>query len=297
MHVIECNGAGGPDVLRIAERPMPQPQADEVLIKVAAAGMNRADILQRQGNYPPPDDAPKDIPGMEVAGEIVAAGAKASRWKIGDKICALISGGGYAEYAVAPEGQCLPVPVGLFLDRGCRPARMHRDRLGQFIRNRRLAAGPHGPGAWRQQRDRHHGHSDGQGAWREKFSSPPAADEKCAACRKTRRRSCDQLQKEDFVAVIERITKKHGVDVVLDMVGGDYVARNLSVLAAEGRHVSIAVQGGKNATVDLWRIMRERLVLTGSTLRHRARPEKARLAAVNRRKMSGHGSMREKLNH
>jgi len=279
MRVIECKGAGGPDVLQIAERPMPQPQADEVLIKVAAAGLNRADILQRQGNYPPPDDAEKDIPGMEVAGEIVAAGAKARRWKIGDKICTLISGGGYAEYVAAPEGQCLPVPAGfsliqaaalpecivtvwanLFETGGLKPGRTAL-----------VHGGSSGIGSFAIQMVKAHG---------AKIFVTAGNDEKCAACVTLGADYVINYKSEDFTAVIERLTKKHGIDVVLDMVGGDYVARNLSVLATEGRHVSIAVQGGKSAAVDLWRIMRDRLVLTGSTLRHRSRPEKARLVAA-----------------
>jgi putative PIG3 family NAD(P)H quinone oxidoreductase len=274
-HVIEIRTPGSPEVLQWAERPMPQPAADEVLIKVVAAGLNRADILQRQGNYPPPEGA-GDILGMEVAGEIAAIGAKVKRWTSGDKIGALISGGGYAEYAVAPEEQCLPVPKNIsFVEAAALPEAVITVWANLFEAGNLRA----------DQTALVHGGSSGIGTTAIQMAKSIGAkifvtarnEEKCAACMKLGADLAINYKREDFVAVIEHATQKRGVDVVLDMVGGDYVARNLSILAPGGHHVSIAVQGGKNATIDLWQIMRKRLVLTGSTLRHRSRAEKARL--------------------
>jgi putative PIG3 family NAD(P)H quinone oxidoreductase len=274
MRYIECHGSGGPEVLQWAERATPEPSADEVLIKVAAAGLNRADLLQRQGNYPAPTDA-GDILGMEVAGEVVAVGEHVKRWKAGDKVCALISGGGYAEYAVAPEGQCLPVPKKFSLvEAAALPEAVITVWANLF------QLGALGPAHIALV----HGGASGIGstaiamvkAFGAKIFVTAGSEEKCAACRKLGADLAINYNTEDFVAVIERETKERGVDVVLDMIGGGYVARNLAALRVEGRHVSIAVQGGKLATVDLWRIMRKRLILTGSTLRHRTREDKAR---------------------
>jgi len=274
-HVIECRSPGGPEVMQWAERPMPKAGAGEVLIKVAAAGVNRADILQRQGNYPPPEGA-GDILGMEVAGEIAAVGAKANRWKVGDKICALLAGGGYAEYATVPEGQCLPVPGNIsFIEAAALPEAVVTVWANLFEAGG-LQAG---------QTALVHGGSSGIGTVAIQMAKAAGAKifvtagsaEKCEACRKLGADLAIDYKTEDFVVAIERKTGKRGVDVVLDMVGGDYVARNLSALAPGGRHVSIAVQGGKTASIDLWHIMRKRLVLTGSTLRHRTPAEKARL--------------------
>jgi NADPH:quinone reductase len=275
MHVIEIRTPGGPEVLQWAARPMLQPALDEVLIKVTAAGVNRADVLQRQGKYPPPPDA-GDILGMEVAGEIVAIGANVKRWKTGDKICALLSGGGYAEYAAAPEGQCLSVPKNISLtEAAALPECVITVWANLF------EAGGLQPG----QTALVHGGASGIGTTAIQMAKTFGAkifvtagnDEKCQACLKLGADLAINYNKEDFAAVIGRTTQKRGVDVVLDMVGGDYVVRNLSILAPEGRHVSIAAQGSKSATIDLWHIMRKRLVLTGSTLRHRSRTEKARL--------------------
>ncbi len=275
MHAIQISRPGGPEVLQWVERPTPQPQSGDVLIKVAVAGLNRADILQRQGNYPPPEGA-SDILGMEVAGEVAAIGANVKRWKVGDKICALLSGGGYAEYVAAPEGHCLPVPKNLSLtEAAALPEAVVTVWANIF------EAGGLQPG----QIVLAHGGSSGIGttaiqmvkAFGVKIFVTAGTDEKCAACLKLGADLAINYKKEDFVAVIEQANGKRGIDVVLDMVGGDYVPRNLSVLAAGGRHVSIAVQSGKQATVDLWHIMRKRLVVTGSTLRHRSPEEKARL--------------------
>jgi len=275
MHAIEIRAPGGPEMLQWVECPMPQPAANEVLIKVAAAGVNRADILQRQGNYPPPEDA-GDILGMEVAGEIAAVGAAVKRWKIGDRICALISGGGYAEYAKAPAEQCLPIPKQLsFIEAAGLPECLITVWTNIF------ETGHLQPG----EAVLVHGGSSGIGttaiqmvkAYGANVFVTAGSKEKCEACRKLGADLAINYKREDFVAAIERETQKRGVDVVLDMIGGDYVARNLALLTPQGRHVSIAVQGGKSATIDLWAIMRKRLTLTGSTLRHRSRTEKAQL--------------------
>ena len=291
MHVIEITTPGGPDVLKWAERPMPKMAADEVLIKVAAAGVNRADLLQRQGHYPPPEDA-GDILGMEVAGEIVATGAKATRWKIGDKVCALLSGGGYAEYAVAPAAQCLPVPKNLSLiEAAALPecivtvwANVFEDCAATVICGQekpRLCMAAHsGIGTTAIQMVNK--------LLARKFLSRLAARKNAEACRKLGADLAINYKKEDFpVAAIERENRKNsGVDVVLDMVGGDYVARNLSV----GSHPKAVPCEHRGAG---WLQERDRwisgtscakvLVLTGSTLRaSRSREEKARLVPRSR---------------
>ena len=274
-HVVECRGSGGPEVLQWAERPMPAPAPDEVLIKVAAAGLNRADLLQRQGNYPPPEGA-SDILGMEVAGVIAAIGGAVKKWKAGDKVCALLSSGGYAEYVTAPANQCLPVPPGLALrDAAALPEAVVTVWANIFEAGA-LKAG---------ETVLVHGGASGIGttaiqiakAFAAKIFVTASSAEKCQACIKLGADLAINYKADDFVAAVERATDKRGVDVVLDMVGGDYVARNLSVLAPQGRHVSIAVQGGKNTAIDLWQVMRKRLIVTGSTLRHRSPEEKARL--------------------
>jgi putative PIG3 family NAD(P)H quinone oxidoreductase len=275
MQVIECHGAGGPEVMRWAERSMPQPATNEVLIKIAAAGINRADILQRQGKYPPPVGA-GNILGMEVAGKIVIVGAQVKRWKAGDKVCALLSAGGYAEYVTAPADQCLPVPRKFSLtEAAALPEAVVTVWANLF------EAG----GLQSRQTALVHGGSSGIGtmaiqmakAFGAKIFVTAGSDEKCAACVKLGAELAINYKRDDFVEIIQRETRKRGVDVVLDMVGGEYVARNLAILAPTGRHISIAVQCGKNATVDIWHIMRKQLVLTGSTLRHRPAAEKARL--------------------
>jgi putative PIG3 family NAD(P)H quinone oxidoreductase len=276
MHFISISRPGGPEVLRWAERPTPKPEPDEVLIKVAAAGVNRADILQRQGKYPPPEGA-GDILGLEVAGEVASAGENVKRWQAGDKICALLAGGGYAEYATAPEGQCLPAPAHLSLIESAALPECIITVWANLFEAGGLRAGATALV---------HGGASGIGTFAIQMAKAAGAsifvtagsEEKCEACRRLGADLAINYKKEDFVTAIEKATRKRGVDIVLDMAGGDYVARNLSVLAEGGRHVSIAVQGGKQATVDIWRIMRERLILTGSTLRHRPPEEKARLA-------------------
>lgn len=259
------------------EQPMPVPQAGDVLIKVAAAGINRADILQRQGKYPPPPGC-SDIIGLEVSGEVVALGPMTSRWKIGDKICALLSDGGYAEYVAVSERQCLPVPPDLSLiEAAALPEAVTTVWANLF---EAAALKPH-------ESVLVHGGTSGIGStaiqmvklFGAKIFVTAGSEEKCAACCAIGADLAVNYKTEDFVAVIEKATGGRGIDVVLDIVGGDYVARNLSILAPGGRHVSIATQGGRQASIDIGQVMRKKLMLTGSTLRHRPSAEKARLLA------------------
>ncbi|MGE3624275.1 MAG: NAD(P)H-quinone oxidoreductase [Bdellovibrionales bacterium] len=275
MHAISYSVPGDPDVLQWTEQPVPEYAPDEVLIRVAAAGLNRADILQRQGKYPPPDGS-SPVLGLEVAGEIVASGREVKRWRPGDKVCALLSGGGYAEYAAVPEGQCLLIPAGLSsMDAAALPEGVATVWANIF------EIGSLQPG----QTVLVHGGASGIGttaiqmvkAFGARIFVTARDEEKCEACRKLGADLAVNYRREDFIAAVEQATEKRGVDIVLDMVGGDYVMRNLMALAPGGRHISIAVQGGKTAPIDLWMIMRKQLALTGSTLRHRPAPEKARL--------------------
>ncbi len=260
------------------EGPLPLPSSGEVLIKVKAAGINRPDIMQRQGNYPPPLGA-SDILGLEVSGEIVALGKSVKRWKTGDRVCALLSGGGYAEYALAPEGQCLPVPFGLsFVEAAALPecvftiwANLFEAGALQANDIVLLHGGGSGIGTTAIQMTK------AQGA---RIFVTVGSDKKADACRKIGADLTINYKRDDFVEVIERETAKHGVNIVIDMIGGDYIERNLSLLAPQGRHVSIAVQHGLKASIDLWAIMRKRLILTGSTLRPRSLEEKDRLRAA-----------------
>ena len=267
---MEIAGFGGPEVLKIARRPRPVPGEGGVLVRVAAAGINRPDLLQRQGKYPPPAGA-SDIPGLEVAGEIVDS--RDPRWTPGDKVCALLSGGGYAEYAVAPAGQCLPVPDGLSLvEAAALPETVFTVwanvfQLGRLTEGETLLV---------------HGGSSGIGTMAIQLARSFGADvivtagsdEKCAACLRLGAMQAVNYRTADFVVAVT----PDRVDVVLDMVGGDYVSRNLQVLRRGGRHVSIAVQGGRMATIDIVSVMTKRLTLTGSTLRPRSVAEKAALA-------------------
>ena len=278
FHILECRGFGGPEVFHWAERPILIPAADEVLIKIAAAGVNRADILQRQGRYPPPPGS-SDIIGMEVAGEVAAVGKDVRRWKIGDKICALLGGGGYAEYATVPETHCLPMSHGISMIEAAGLVEAVITVWANVFEGGALQPG---------ETALVHGGSSGIGTTAIQMIKLLASkvfvtvgnEEKAEACRKLGADLVVDYKKEDFVEAVKRQTAGQGVNVVLDMVGGDYVARNISLLAPAGRHVSIAVPGGRTASVDLFEIMQKRLVLTGSTLRHRSKEEKARLIKV-----------------
>jgi NADPH:quinone reductase len=263
MLAVIADGTGG---LALIDRPVPQPGPDEVLIKVAAAGVNRPDILQRSGLYPPPPGAP-EILGLEVAGEVVDAGDGA-RQLVGQMVCALVAGGGYAQYCVAPAGTCLPIPKGLSaLQAAAMPETLFTVWVNLFERG--FAA----DGDWVLV----HGGTSGigtmaialAGLFGLKIIVTCGTDEKCASALKLGADAAVNYRTQDFVEEVHRVTERHGVDVVIDMVGGDYVPRNLACLAEEGRHVSIAVQRGATAEIPMFDIMRRRLTLTGSLLRPR----------------------------
>ncbi len=267
MLAIDPTTPGGPDVLVAVDRPVPQPGEGEVLIRVAAAGVNRPDVLQRMGFYPPPPGAPT-IPGLEISGEVVALGQGTMRELIGQPVCALLAGGGYAQYAVAPAGQCLPVPDALsMIEAAAIPETLFTVWTNLFER------------AYASEGDTVlvHGGTSGIGTmaialcqvFGVEIIVTAGSPEKVAAARALGADHAIDYRAEDFVARVKEITGGRGVAAVLDMVGGDYVARNLQCLADDGRHVSSAVQGGAPATIPLFEIMRRRLTLTGSTLRGR----------------------------
>lgn len=276
MTAIDPAAPGGPEVLVAVERPVPRPGAGEVLIRVAAAGVNRPDILQRIGAYPPPPGAPS-IPGLEVAGEVVALGGDVAPELLGQPVCALVAGGGYAGYAVAPAAQCLPVPEALsMVEAAALPETLFTVWTNLFERG------------FASEGDSVlvHGGTSGIGTMAIALCGlfgvtiivTAGSAEKCAAALRLGADHAVDYRAEDFVARVRDITGGRGVQVVLDMVGGDYVPRNLACLADDGRHVSIAVQGGASATVPIFEIMRRRLTLTGSTLRPRDAEFKAMVA-------------------
>jgi putative PIG3 family NAD(P)H quinone oxidoreductase len=283
MIAIEISQPGGPEVLIPAERPLPEPAVGEVLIKVAGAGVNRPDLLQREGRYPPPPGA-SDLPGLEVSGSIAALGPGVTAWKPGDEVCALSSGGGYAEYAVAPAPQCLPVPRGVPLVHAAGiPETAFTVWTNLFDRGR-LTAG---------ESVLIHGGASGIGTTAIQLAkargvrvfATAGTSEKCAACERLGAERGINYHDEDFVAVVKSSTGGRGVDVVLDMVGGDYMQRNIDVLALEGRLVMIGRQRGASSTIDIMPVLRKRLTLTGSTLRIRSVEEKAAIAAAVQREM------------
>jgi NADPH2:quinone reductase len=280
MIAIEIREPGGPEVLVPVERPRPQPAAGEVLIKVAAAGVNRPDVLQRRGRYPPPPGA-SDIPGLEVAGTIAAIGDGVADWNIGDEVCALVAGGGYAEYCVAPAPQCLTVPRGLDLTTAAAiPETFFTVWTNVFDRGRLepgesilIHGGSSGIGTTAIQLARARG--------ARVFATAGSAD-KCAACERLGAERCINYRDTDFVAVVKELTAGKGVDVVLDMVAGEYVPRNLDVLAIDGRLVQIGTLGGPKAEINVGVIMQRRLTFTGSTLRARPIADKAIIAGAVR---------------
>lgn len=268
MIAIDPETPGGPDVLQPVKRPVPKPREGEVLIKVAAAGVNRPDILQRMGGYPPPPGAPS-IPGLEVAGEVVAAKGLAEEALIGQPVCALIPGGGYAEYAVAPSGSCLIVPESLsMVEAAAMPETLFTVWINLFER----AFAAEGDAVLV------HGGTSGIGTmaialgrlFGLRMIVTCGSDDKCARALDLGADNAINYRTEDFVAATKAATDGKGVQIVLDMIGGDYLPRNLQCLAEEGRHVSIAVQRGATAEIPIFDIMRRRLTLTGSTLRPRS---------------------------
>jgi len=277
MKAVVISQPGAPSVLQIAEKPKPAYAPDEVLVKVMAAGVNRPDVKQREGKYPPPAGVVQDIPGLEIAGTIVETGAAVTQWKIGDKICALVAGGGYAEYCSAPEGQCLPVPDGFsFIEAASLPETFFTVWSNVFDRanlkgNETLLVhgGSSGIGVAAIQMARALGHS---------VYVTAGSDEKCRFCEQLGATKAINYKTENFTDIIKLQTNSKGVDVILDMIGGDYTPGNIQSLAVEGRLVMINTMKGKDAQVDLAQVMMKRLVITGSTLRARDVAFKAAIA-------------------
>ena len=277
MRAIEITRPGGPDVLQLTERPTPRPNPGEVLIQVASSGVNRPDVFQRAGHYPPPPGA-SDLPGLDVAGKIVEgdfSGDNPFNLKPGAEVCALLSGGGYAEYAVAPLGQCLPVPKGWsIVEAGGLPENFFTVWSNVSIaassvsRTLLVGGGSSGIGVTAIQIAHALGH--------EVFATA-GSDQKCRACERLGARAIN-YKTEDFVERVRAFTNGQGTDVILDMVAGDYVARELDALAEGGRLVTIATLGGSFATLDMAKLMRRRLTITGSTLRPRSVSFKAAIA-------------------
>jgi NADPH2:quinone reductase len=277
MKAIVITHPGAPEVLQITERPMPAYSANEVLVKVAAAGINRPDVSQRKGHYPPPPGASPDIPGLEIAGTVIETGANVTRWKTGDKICALVTGGGYAEYCNVPEGQCLPVPDNLtFIEAASLPETFFTVWSNVFDR-----------GALKKGESLLvHGGSSGIGVAAIQMAKAlgstvyvtAGTEEKCRFCENLGAAKAINYKTENFAEVIKQITNGKGVDVILDMIGGDYTSNNIKSLAYDGRLVLINMMMGKDVQVDLSLVMMKRLIITGSTLRARDTDFKAAIA-------------------
>jgi putative PIG3 family NAD(P)H quinone oxidoreductase len=270
MRAVEISKAGGPDVLTTCTRPVPHPSADEIVIKLAYAGVNRPDALQRAGLYNPPPGA-SDLPGLEGAGEVVAVGAAVSDWNVGDQVCALLPGGGYAEYVACPAAHALPVPKGMSMkEAACLPETFFTVWSNVFMRGG-LQAG---------ERFLVHGGSSGIGttaiqlarAFGARVFATAGSDEKCKACTGLGAERAINYREEDFVEVAK---SEGGMNLILDMVGGSYIPRNIKALAMEGRLVNIAFLQGSKAEVNFAQIMLRRLTLTGSTLRPQSDEVKA----------------------
>jgi NADPH:quinone reductase len=283
MTAVEITAPGPPEVLRPVRRPTPRPQAGEVLIRVAAAGVNRPDLMQREGQYAPPPGV-SDIPGLEVAGTIVSVGPGVDAWATGDEVCALLAGGGYAEYCAAPVPQCLPIPRGLSLVEAAAVPEAFFTVWHNVFERGRLTAG---------QSILVHGGASGIGtttiqlarAQGARVFATAGSAEKCAACLTLGAERAIDYHREDFVAVVRDATAGRGVDVILDMVGGDYTPRNLECLAVEGRLVQIAFLHGSKGEWNLLPVLRKRLTITGSTLRPRSVVEKGAIAAALRKEV------------
>ncbi len=277
MTVIEIPEPGGPEALKPGRRPLPFPGAEEVLVRVAAAGVNRPDVMQRKGMYPPPPGAP-DTPGLEIAGEVVAVGEGVSSPGVGDSVCALVAGGGYAEYCLAPAALCLPWPEGMdAISAAALPETFFTVWTNVFDRG----------GLKSGERFLVHGGSSGIGttaiqlanAFGATVYATAGTTEKCEACKKLGADAAINYREEDFVERIEALTEGKGVNLILDMVAGDYLPRNLKCLAVEGRLVQIALQNGPKVEMNLLPVMLKRLTITGSTLRPRSVAQKAEIAA------------------
>jgi NADPH2:quinone reductase len=275
MRAIEIAKPGGPEVLRLVERPIPTPGHGEVLIRVEASGVNRPDILQRLGKYPPPSGA-SDLPGLEVAGTIESVGVDAARWHAGDRVCALVAGGGYAEYCAAPAPQCLPIPKGFSSDQAAALPETFFTVWTNLFQRAGLRAG---------ELVLVHGGTSGIGttaiqlarAFGATVLATAGSDEKCAACERLGATAIN-YKTQDFVQAVRARTSNRGVDIVLDIVGGDYLQRNIECLAMHGRLIQIGLLGSARAEINLAPLMQRRLTITGSTLRIRSVEEKASIA-------------------
>lgn len=281
MTYVAAGSAGGPEVLAVAVGPTPQPRDDEVLIRVLAAGVNRPDVIQRKGLYPPPPDA-SPILGLEVAGEVVAAGSGATSWQVGDRVCALTNGGGYAEYCVAPAAQCLPWPRQYDAVRAAALPETYFTVWANLFQHGRLARG---------ESVLVHGGTSGIGVtaiqlaheFGARVYATAGSDEKCAACVRLGAEGAVNYRDADFAQAVAKWTGSRGVDVVLDIVGAPYFARNLASLALDGRLVQVATMLGTTVErFDLFQLMRKRLVITGSTMRPRTTAEKGAIAQALR---------------
>lgn len=276
MIAIEITQAGGPEVLKPTERPAPAIAADEVLIKVAAAGINRPDVMQRQGSYPPPPGA-SDIPGLEIAGTIVSVGENCGNLKVGDNVCALVTGGGYADHCPAAASLCLPIPNGLsFAEAAALPETYFTVWSNVFDRARLVAGeillvhgGAGGIGTTAIQLAK---------AFEAKIFVTAGSAEKCQFCTELGADAAINYNEQDFVEAIEQLTGGNGVNIILDMIGGDYFPRNLKCMAFDARLVQIALQKGTKSEINLLPVMLKRLVITGSTLRARDTAFKADIA-------------------
>ncbi len=276
MTAIVIRAPGGPEVLVPEERPVPQPGAGEMLVKVAAAGVNRPDVMQRMGQYPPPKGV-TDIPGLELAGEVVALGRGITRWKLGDQVTALVAGGGYAQFCAVPEVQALPIPQGLSLVEAAAIPETFFTVYPNIFERGALKAG---------ETFLVHGGSSGIGtvaimlgkAFGARVFATAGSPDKCQACRKLGADLAINYKTEDFVAAVKGATDGAGVDVILDIVGGDYIDRNYEAAAVEGRIVQVAFQAGPKATVNFLRLIGKRLHHTGSTLRPRPVADKGKIA-------------------
>jgi putative PIG3 family NAD(P)H quinone oxidoreductase len=276
MKAVEITQFGPPDVLKIVERPDPFPAAGEILIDVAAAGVNRPDIIQRYGKYPPPPGA-SDLPGLEVAGVVAALGADVTGWTIGDPICALMAGGGYAERAAVPHEQCLPIPKGLTAIQAAGIPETFFTVWTNVFQRGKLKAG---------ETILIHGGTSGIGttaiqlakAFGARVFATAGSDEKCKATRKLGAAEAFNYRTQDWVAEGKRATGGAGVNLILDIVGGEYIPRNLDLLSIEGRLVQIAFLKSPKAEIDFSQVMRRRLTITGSTLRPRSPAEKGEIA-------------------
>jgi putative PIG3 family NAD(P)H quinone oxidoreductase len=277
MTAVAISKPGGPLVLKAEQRPVPAPGSGEILIKVRAAGVNRPDVLQRRGVYPPPKGA-SDLPGLEVAGEVAALGAEARRWQVGDAVCALTPGGGYAEYSVVHESNALPVPTGLSFNEAAAVPETFFTVWHNVFQRGGLKAG---------ETLLVHGGSSGIGttaiqlaeAFGATVIATAGSEEKCAACLRLGAKRAVNYHREDFVGAVKDLTGGRGADVILDMVGGTYVLRNYDAAAVEGRIIQIATQAGAVAQADFAKLMVKRLTHTGSTLRPRTTEFKGRIAA------------------